>query len=169
MGILLEELALSWCWLQSKGHVAIVCRMQSHFFRKTSKTESQTVGSYYSFCDILWQYSPSFYLNPDINMLILVLLLNSSLLNYILLSFISIDMALFCTSYPNLVYHMDLVADTGCLTYLKKYLTHTSDDGLGFFSRDELLDSNAMVFYKKNKQTKLQNLWQRNILLPLKL
>lgn len=106
----LEEPGLSWRRLDQThgagGAAKALARWGELFLLEDITTWDQAVGSYYSWCDILGRYSPSFYLSLDINMLIRVLLLNSSLLNYILLSYLSIDMVLFCISYPNLLYCM---------------------------------------------------------------
>jgi len=93
-------------WGKPQKHGGSVHCRQSCFFWKTLKPETQTAGSYYSFCNILGRYLQSFYLNLGINMLIQILLLNSHLLNYILLSYLSIDTVLFCISYPNWLYCM---------------------------------------------------------------
>lgn len=102
--------ALGWCWLQSKD-LGVVPRCPASTATpsgRLQKTKTQTAGGYYSFCDIPWQYSPGFYLNPDINML----RLSSSLLNYILLNSFSTEG--FYSALPILIWCLvwDPVADT---------------------------------------------------------
>lgn len=121
----------------------------SHSFRMAPETETQAAGVYYSFCDVPWQYSPSFYLNPHINVLRLMLLISSSLLNYILPNSLSVEG--FYSALPILIWCLiwDLVADA--VFYLSWETPSEWCVRIGFLVLWELLDNWNVGFFLSEK------------------